>query len=1256
MSGSNIRHVSIRVPWHDRGWDGHVCNEPLGNSACLALKLIADNRKDVQENLYHGKSFEALELEGVDVPPCLGTSATFLSRRAHTLKVVMAYSKWSRDHRHILPRTLHLPAWGAIIIPYRWMLRKSGFDIAEELELDVQKEREPSEPQWLTRTSWIQSSTNQELLLNSFGAPLKEEQSLVFFYATRTPLVDDARRVILGAAVLQKKHNIVEYKYNDSSSPLKAMVWERPIQHTLRASRKGGFDGGFVMPYHSILELANLRPEIDPKDFIAFTPDDARIQFSYGSEHVTSGIAAATLLSARGVLEHTASVLDGPWTRYISWIDDQLSALWKMQGPAPGLGPVLSALHPGFNGTLFAMALADELKPNSDPWPVVNEIFTDKRQAPPGSPSITAMFRRRWAKLRDNKNKFEATRLIARFELTKEQAVRALDFEPDRLLSNPYLLFELDRVSYAPIPFAAIDRGLYPGREIAIKHPLTTALNTELTEHDNPLRLRAACAEILESAARREGHTWLPASQIEKACPMLAANQPVHLDNELIELCRDEFKPLVKVINHGTELAVQLDRYVSSGAMIKSAIDNRLKQRFKKVSIPWMELVDKKFGQQRKEHPQEIRARKEKADALQKLAESRIGVLIGPAGTGKTTILQLLISHPEIVGKRVRLLAPTGKARVRLGQESERPADVETVAKFLLDAQRYDTKTGRYFPNKDAGKIEATTCVVDECSMLTEEMLAALVDAIPDSCRLILAGDPYQLPPIGAGSPFVDIIEYLQHSGERALVELNTQMRQEQPSGRGAASALARSDVQLAAIFSGRDLPPGEDEIVLKALAGEDDDHVKYRRWDTITDLTKCVRDALSAELGNRTDEFISSFEKSLGARINSKGYLEFDRNCSDVLSNWQILCATRNTPGGSVFINRSVKEELRATRLEKAVDSNRVPHYKDWMRFTKPRGPEQIVYGDKVICVRNHNREFWKYSGGNQDEKKDFLANGEIGIVNGQRSYGKRNPLFTQVEFSGRADRNFSFGPWDFSEDGIPYLELAYAITVHKAQGSEFETVLLVLPSNSRLISREMIYTALTRQKERIWILHQGPFDRVLSYRYYVFSDIAARMTNLLRTPVIQATRLPSGLPPDIPTRRRDFLQEKLIHRTRRGDMVSSKSELAIANILFELEREGYLTYIQEPLLPFDDARGRWADFRIDAQGQTWYWEHCGMLENEHYVKRWNLKKKLYQANGYGVYSKQNPKGRLILSEDGSKTGLDSAAIEELARHLFVP
>ena len=1252
-----VRHLSVRVPWHDRAWDGHVCNAPLENSSCLALKLIAENRRDKVEDGIAGEAFDNLTPE--QLPPCLRASASFLSPHSQSFDSVMAYSRWSRHHEHILPRNMHFPAWGALVIPYRWMLKEGGFEIAKDLELDADSEREPAEPSWLGRTSWIQGFSNQQTLLDAFAGPLAEEESLVLFYATRTPLCDDERRVLLGAALLRKKHGLAEYPYDKAeNTDLRAMVWERPIQHSLRPHGDAeGFNDGFVMPYHAVLEELERQPDLDVNDYVAFVPDDARIQFSYGSEQVTHGAAASALLAARGAFERTASILEGPWERYIGWIDERLSRLWKLQGPAPGLGVVLSSLHPGFNGTLFAIALSDVLEENADPWPVIDSILSGDRNPPEGSPAITRMLSRRWERVKNEQPQLDCLKLLARIELTKTQAGRALEFDKNNILSNPYLLFEEDRTDVEPISFGAVDRGLYPGKEVASAHPLPDACNPDLLEYDNAQRLRAACVEILERSTA-DGHTLLPIEDVTEATRDLSAVHDIPLDADTVDICRDEFETEISVIGNGKDMMVQLRRYVQSGKLLRSAVDERLKNSPKATKIDWRKLVDKKFRKLKKGDADEDRAREEKATALERLAKCRIAVLIGPAGTGKTSVLQLLLGQEEVVGSRVRLLAPTGKARVRLGQEANRDGDVQTVAQFLLGLERYDTSTGRYFTNPDAAKMEATTCVIDESSMLTEDMLAAVVDALPVNCRLILVGDPYQLPPIGAGCPFVDIIEYLQREQSGTGVgELTTPRRQggEKENKKGGNDrALARADVQLAAIFSGRPLPPGEDEIVANAIDGLDDDTVKFRQWEHATDLATLIDKVLAEELESDGQDLVSSCEASLGAKKNDKGYLNFNQGSSLQVDDWQILSVNRNGPGGSIFLNRGIKERLRNERLKQAVVSNNIPHYRDWMRFTKPRGPEQIVYGDKVICVRNHDRKPWLYED-RTNGHREFLANGEIGIVTGQRKWGKSNPSFTQVEFSGRSDRNFSFTRSSFSEDGEPFLELAYALTVHKAQGSEFGSVLLVLPSHSRLVSREMLYTALTRQKRRIWILHQGPFDRFLSLRQYVFSDIAGRVTNLIRTPARKRARMPAEMPSGFSGSKRGFLEERLMHRTIRGEMVSSKNELVIANILFALEEEGHLTHEVEPKLPFDDGRGRWADFKIEAKGQTWYWEHCGMLDDKHYRKRWKRKKKLYAKNGYTKHSSRNPSGRLIVTKDGPELGLDAKAIHQLAKRLFV-
>ena len=602
----------------------------------------------------------------------------------------------------------------------------------------------------------------------------------MLFYATRTPLCDDERRVILGAALLRKKHDLTEYTYKPGSKArIRAMVWERPIQHSLRPSRKsGGFTDGFVMPYHALLAAWENKPDKNIYDFIAFAPEDSRIQFSYGTEHVAHGAAAAALLAARNALERTAKIVDGPWERYIGWIDERLGRLWKLQGPAPGLGVVLSALHKGFNGTLFAMALSDTLKENADPWPVINDIFAGRRNAPAGSPPVTNMFRKRWDRIRARPAQLDRLKLLARLELTAEQTQRAIAMDAAAVLSNPFVLFENDRTSYEPISFGVVDRGLYPGREVSTAHKLPKSCSAELAEYDNPHRLRAACMKILEDSTE-SGHTFMPVERVTEVADRLPVVHKIPLDAETVDICRDDFAPPISVVGAGKDMTLQLDRYVTIGSLLKAAVDSRLKNPPKPIRTDWRKVIDRKFGGMNAADSDEVRARTEKTAALDRLANNRIVALMGPAGTGKTTVLELLLAKYDIVGTRVRLLAPTGKARVKLGQETGQHGNVQTVAQFLL-GDRFDPDTGRYFINTEAPEIEATTCIIDESSMLTEDMLAAIVDALPASCRLILVGDPYQLPPIGAGCPFVDIIEYLKREhGGNGVAELNTPRRQE---------------------------------------------------------------------------------------------------------------------------------------------------------------------------------------------------------------------------------------------------------------------------------------------------------------------------------------------------------------------------------------------------------------------------------------------------------------------------------------------
>lgn len=220
----------------------------------------------------------------------------------------------------------------------------------------------------------------------------------------------------------------------------------------------------------------------------------------------------------------------------------------------------------------------------------------------------------------------------------------------------------------------------------------------------------------------------------------------------------------------------------------------------------------------------------------------------------------------------------------------------------------------------------------------------------------------------------------------------------------------------------------------------------------------------------------------------------------------------------------------------------------------------------------------------------------------------------------------------------------------MHKAQGSEFGTVILVLPQHSNLLTREMLYTALTRQKNRVWVLHQGAFSHYLKLRSDFFSETARRCTNLFGQPDMRHLSVQ-----DAKGVRWGWLAEKLVHTTRRGDMVSSKSEIIIADALFELENAGKIRYAFER--PLSDSKGgyRLPDFTIEKDQETWYWEHCGMMDSAEYVARWKQKLDWYENElKVTVWSADNPAGRLIVTEETRASGFDSNGTHQLIEKLF--
>src|SRR5258708_14459758 len=120
-----LRHLSVRVPWHDAGWDGTVCRSPRQNSSCLALNRIGATENEVTEEGYAGKPLS--EVRAADAPPCFSERVNFLSPKPQRRLARHAYSKTSEHHKHISDTPFMNPAFSAAATPFGWLLKERAW-------------------------------------------------------------------------------------------------------------------------------------------------------------------------------------------------------------------------------------------------------------------------------------------------------------------------------------------------------------------------------------------------------------------------------------------------------------------------------------------------------------------------------------------------------------------------------------------------------------------------------------------------------------------------------------------------------------------------------------------------------------------------------------------------------------------------------------------------------------------------------------------------------------------------------------------------------------------------------------------------------------------------------------------------------------------------------------------------------------------------------------------------------------------------
>ena len=333
-----LQHLSIRVPWHDAGWNGTVCADPGNNASCLRLPNIHDRREDAVEIRLRGRRFD--ELQPAELPPCLAERAAFMASFPITRHVRHPYQATSDAYRHYRPTPVDVPPFSAEAVPFRWMRREDAAQLAANFDVVYRDEAEDAARQTMGfESAWVQDRENQFNLLEAFFSAVEPDRSLAFFYAKEVPHTEQRGRVLIGVGWVTRCGHGVEYDYEPSAEhPTRSMIWERVVSHSIRPA---SFGGGFLLPYHAALERAAEDPDFDPEDVVVFAPDEAFEQFSYASEHLTHDQAIASLLAMIEGLQRAGSALGGSFEEQIRWAQARLGELWKLRGPFPGLGVAL---------------------------------------------------------------------------------------------------------------------------------------------------------------------------------------------------------------------------------------------------------------------------------------------------------------------------------------------------------------------------------------------------------------------------------------------------------------------------------------------------------------------------------------------------------------------------------------------------------------------------------------------------------------------------------------------------------------------------------------------------------------------------------------------------------------------------------------------------------------------------------------------------------------------------------------------------
>jgi exodeoxyribonuclease V alpha subunit len=487
---------------------------------------------------------------------------------------------------------------------------------------------------------------------------------------------------------------------------------------------------------------------------------------------------------------------------------------------------------------------------------------------------------------------------------------------------------------------------------------------------DSPLRAKAGVQYVLQQCAD-EGHTFYPFTPLLGACQkVLEIDEAILLD--AFDTAASERRIIIEKMEEHPEWNERAI-YLTPLHFAETGIAHHLRELSE--SAKQLQLINRDAALEAAQKQLSINLSGQQLQAVKESLEQKMLVITGGPGTGKTTIIRAITHIYKTQGQKIVLAAPTGRAAKRMAEATGHEA--KTIHRLL----EYSPKEGK-FRKDELDPIDADLVVIDETSMVDTVLMYHLLRAIPKHATLILVGDVDQLPSVGPGNVFRDIID----SRILPTIRFNEIFRQ------------AR-----------------ESMIVVNA----------HR-----------INNGLMPELTGREENSADFFfieleepEKVLQRIINLCKEKIPARFGFHSLNDIQVLTPMHKGVVGASNLNAELQKELNPSADE----------------FS--RAGKIFKKGDKVMQIRN-----------NYD--KD-VYNGDIGRIVGI----DREEQEVSVNFDGKII------PYEFSE--LDELVLAYATSVHKAQGSEYPAVVMpLLTQHYILLQRNLLYTGITRGKKLVILI----------------------------------------------------------------------------------------------------------------------------------------------------------------------------------------